>query len=120
MKTTSVPTYWAKIYVAYRRAEWNYVMDRLNDPENELREAVRNYVDRAGLCVTFSQTKYIYTGGEEEGCVIGLINYPRFPSTPDKIRGHAMAIATMAKKLMKQKRVTVEFPDETVMLGRMK
>jgi hypothetical protein len=34
---------------------------------------------RAGLCVTIEPTTFIYTGGEETGYVVGLLNYPRFP-----------------------------------------
>jgi hypothetical protein len=38
-----------------------------------------------GLCITIEPTLYIYTGGEEIGYVVGLINYPRFPADPQDI-----------------------------------
>lgn len=38
-----------------------------------------------GLCVTIEPTTFIYTGGEEQGYVVGMINYPRFPSVPQDL-----------------------------------
>lgn len=42
-------------------------------------EAVQKYCNEVGLCVTVTETNYIFTGGSEKGYIIGLINYPRFP-----------------------------------------
>lgn len=56
----------------------------------------RRYCMDVGLCVTVVPTTYIYTGGEEAGFIVGLRNYPRFPSTPQQIENHA---ATLADKL---------------------
>jgi len=41
----------------------------------------REYCDQVGLCVTLTKTLYVYTGGQEPGIIVGLINYPRFPKT---------------------------------------
>lgn len=48
---------------------------------------------REGLCVTVSPETFIYTGGEEEGFSVRLVDYPRFPSTPEAIRQRAYKIA---------------------------
>ncbi len=45
----------------------------------------REYFSKKGWCCTINPTTYIYTGGEEQGYVIGFINYGRFPSTNEKI-----------------------------------
>ena len=45
-----------------------------------IEEAVQDYCNEMGLCVTVTKTNYIFTGGSEEGYIIGLINYPRFPT----------------------------------------
>jgi hypothetical protein len=45
----------------------------------------RQYCDEHGLCVTVTPTIYVYTGGQEVGLAVGLINYPRFRSTPQEI-----------------------------------
>lgn len=46
-----------------------------------------------GFCVTVTPTEYIYTGGSEAGAAIGLINYPRFISTPEIIKEKAVNLA---------------------------
>lgn len=46
-----------------------------------------------GRCVTVTPTTFIYTGGEETGFRIGLVNYPRFPSTLLELETFAMVIA---------------------------
>jgi hypothetical protein len=45
------------------------------------------------MCVTVDPTKFIYTGGEETGAVIGLLNYPRFPSSKEAINARARSLA---------------------------
>lgn len=102
-----VNTYWARIYVAH--SDWH---------QDHVERACQEYVDKVGLCVTVTPTMYIYTGGKEKGTIVGLINYPRFPFPPQTIRRHALAIAKILKKKFKQKRVSVEFPDTTIMLGK--
>jgi hypothetical protein len=37
------------------------------------------------LCTTIEPTLFIYTGGEESGYVVGLVNYPRFPTSPEAL-----------------------------------
>jgi hypothetical protein len=105
----SVPTYWARIYVAAA-------------PRNqaEAKDICQEYVDSVGLCVTVSDTEYVFTHGSEAGVIVGIINYPRFPVKPAVIRKRALALAAILKKRLKQKRVSVEFPDETIMLGGVK
>lgn len=77
----------------------------------------QRYVDSVGLCVTVTQTKFIYTEGNEPGVIVGLINYPRFPSTPRKIKAHAFKLAKLLKGGCKQLKVSIVFPNETVMLS---
>jgi hypothetical protein len=48
---------------------------------------------------------------------VGLINYPRFLSSPESIREISLHIAEELRGLMQQGKVTVVFPDETVMVG---
>lgn len=57
------------------------------------KQVIREECFHEGLCVAITPTTFIYTGGEEEGFVIGLINYPRFPSTTDKIMECAVKLA---------------------------
>lgn len=60
------PSYWVRIY--------------LSGPIEIAKQVIREECLRKGLCVTIEPTTFIYTGGEEAGYVVGLLNYPRFPS----------------------------------------
>lgn len=74
-------TYWARIY--------------MSGPMEVAKQTIRAECLRAGLCVTVEPTTFIYTGGEESGYVVGLIQYPRFPS-------HPVAIEDRARDLMEK------------------
>lgn len=66
-----------------------------------------------GLCVTVELTKFIYTGGEELGAVVGLVNYPRFPTTPDALWGRAVNLAIRLLNATCQHSVLVMSPEIT-------
>jgi Fe-S-cluster-containing hydrogenase component 2 len=76
---TTVATYVVTVYMA-------------GDIDTAKRWLRRHCYDR-GLCVTVAPTSFIYTGGEETGFSVGLVNYPRFPSEPADIFDHAESIA---------------------------
>lgn len=61
----------------------------MSGPIEVAKQIIRAECLREGLCVTIEPTTFIYTGGEESGYVVGLINYPRFPSTPAAIEARA-------------------------------
>lgn len=109
MKET--PTYNAVIYVSlmekYTRTEHDY---------EELQKVCQDFVDAVGLCVSVSPVEFIYTGGIEFGFSVTLINYPRFPSTPDKIKTTAISLAGKLKKALGQYRVSIVCSDVTIML----
>ena len=105
-------TYWATIYVGRLVRDTNETL-----PLDLAKNYLQSYCDRVGLCVTLKETEYIYTKGSEPGFEVGLINYPRFPSTPEKIRKQALELAEGLKELYKQYKVTVMFPDRTLMLS---
>lgn len=71
------------------------------------------YCDAVGLCVTVTETTYCYTGGKEAGIIVGLIHYPRFPSTPGAIWAHAEALADRLCQGMKQQSYSIQAPDRT-------
>lgn len=61
----------------------------LSGPIDVAKQTIRAETLRAGLCVTIEPTSYIYTGGEEAGYVVGLLNYPRFPCDPQQLEDRA-------------------------------
>ncbi len=63
----------------------------INHAKQLLRKMV--YPPNEGLCVTIRAETFIYTGGEEEGFVLGFVNYPRFRKSPEEIWSCARSIA---------------------------
>jgi len=66
-------------------------------PISEAEQIIRKYCADEGLCVTINPTKFIYSLGEEQGYVVGVINYPRFPKEESEVWDVA---STLAKKMM--------------------
>jgi hypothetical protein len=79
----------------------------------QIKQVCREYCKDTGFCVTVTPTTYIYTGGEEAGAIVGLINYPRFPSDPT---GQLYRGYELAKKILNhcnQKSFTISTPKRT-------
>ncbi|WP_441252655.1 hypothetical protein AB8A28_24745 [Tardiphaga sp. 71_E8_N1_1] len=104
MRIEHVETYQATIFIA-------------GDHAQALR-ACRSYCDEIGLCVTVEPTTYVYTGGAEAGVRIGLINYPRFPSTPKSIFDRAETLARTLLESLDQQSVSIVATGKTVWLSR--
>lgn len=83
---------------------------------HEVRDWVQQYCNQKKLGVTFTQTEFIYVDGGEPGLIVGLINYPRFPSSIEEIKEKAIEIAQGLIKLCHQERISIVFSDETIML----
>ena len=77
------------------------------------KQICRQYTFDVGLCVTVEQVSFIYTGGEETGVRVGLINYPRFPSTSDKIHEKAKGLADALLRGLCQHSYSIVGPAET-------
>lgn len=67
-----------------------------------------------GLCVTVTETIFIYTGGEEFGAEIGLLNYPRFPVTEEELFKTAYALAELCRAEAKQNSFLMVTPEKTI------
>lgn len=61
------------------------------------KQVIRRYCKDSPICVTVSQTSFIYRGGEETGFVVGFRNYPRFPSDSYSLRTAAFDLAVMLR-----------------------
>jgi hypothetical protein len=96
---TEAPTYWARIYIAGNRADAERVC--------------RQLAFSKGACVTVTPTEYVYSGGQESGVIVGLINYPRFPMTPEQIDEEALWIAAHLQEALHQRSYTIETPTRT-------
>lgn len=96
-------TYWAKIFIA--------------GPIEVAKQVIRLRAKKQGMCVTIEPTTYMYSGGEEEGYVIGLINYPRFPASPSAIWNQAMELGKELREQTGQDSFTVQAPDRTLWIS---
>lgn len=118
MKTSA--TFTANIYVGlkhgYDDAKSSY--RKKHTSIEEVREWVQDYCNKVKLGVTLTPTEFIYVDGNEPGVIIGLIQYPRFPQPTEFIEFNALAIARGLMKLCSQERVSIIFPDQTVMLEK--
>lgn len=77
----------------------------------------RAYCDGVGLCVTVTPTEYVYSGGQEAGVIVGLINYGRFPSDPDALFERAKQLALYLIKQLAQESASIQAPDTTLWLS---
>ena len=108
-----VTTYTAQIYVGLRVGYGGEIHSI------ELVEWLcQDYVNEIGWCVTVTPTSFYYKNGEEPGAIIGAINYPRFPITKTDFKKRVMKLAGTLLIELKQLRVSIVFPDETVMLEK--
>jgi hypothetical protein len=105
-----VDTYQANIYMGLQHA-YSGVMS----PMEQGIAICKKYCDDVGLGVTFTSTRFIYVYGDEAGFIVGLINYPRFPSLPIDIAHHAETLGGILMKELKQERFSIVFPDKTIM-----
>lgn len=78
-----------------------------------IKNACREYC-MIGLCVTVSPTLFIYTGGEEFGVEIGLLNYPRFPDTSESLLKKATELAVKCRDKAFQNSYLIVTPEETI------
>lgn len=99
LTTKTCGTWWAKIYIS--------------GPIEVAKQLLREECKRKGLCITIEPTDYIYTGGEETGYVVGLLNYPRFPVSNEALDQRAIEIAKMLRDRTFQSSVLVQLPNIT-------
>ncbi len=95
----TVPTYTVSIHMA----------GDIEAAKNVIRRRCYNY----GLCVTVTAALFIYTGGEESGFTVGLVNYPRFPATPDEIWQKATQLVAELLPACNQRSALIVAPDKT-------
>jgi hypothetical protein len=72
-----------------------------------------SFCDEVGFCVTVAPARYVYTGGCEEGVVVGLINYPRFPAEPADIKARAIELGMRLREGLRQESFSVQTPTTT-------
>jgi len=104
-------TFVANIYVGLQEG-YGDILHTIYEAEIICQE----YCNYEGYCVTVTPTQFIYAGGQEEGCIVGLIQYPRFPKEENEIRDIAIHLAKIFIKRLGQLRVSVVCSDKTYLI----
>lgn len=105
----SVDTFTATIYVGLRKGYTNEFVNKFT-----VLDIIQAYVSVNKLCVTITETEYIYVEGREPGLIIGLINYPRFPSSNSDIEMKAYELTDILLNFCCQEKITIVMPKKTV------
>lgn len=85
---------------------------------NHAKQVCREYCYEVGLCVSVEPVDFIYTGGEEAGFKIGLMNYPRFPTDKATLKVRATTLAENLMKILCQQSFSIVGADETEWFSR--
>lgn len=85
---------------------------------NFIKQFCKEHCYNIGLCVTVESLDFVYTGGGEPGACVRLINYPRFPSEPEKILEMAKELALFLREKTCNDSILVETPGETFWITR--
>lgn len=100
----TLPTYQIKIY--------------LSGPIETAKQIIREHLLTHPLCVTIEPTLFIYTGGEESGYVVGLLNYPRFPNAPNELAVRAGILAELLLNKTFQRSALIVTPENTTWITK--
>ena len=101
-------SYWVRIYIS--------------GPIDMIKQVCREYV-LCGLCVTITPTTYIFSHGEEEGAMIELIRYPKYPDSPGDESDCWDVMCELAEFIcdnIHQGSYTVMDPDQAITFDRRK
>jgi hypothetical protein len=82
------------------------------------KQVCRHYCFQEGFCVTITPCTYIYTGGEEEGFSVGIINYARFPSSEAELQDRAEKLALKLMDACCQSSFSIVSPSKTYWFSR--
>jgi hypothetical protein len=81
-------------------------------------EVCRDFTTEVGHCVSIKPCDYAYKFGLESGVEITFINYPRFPSSEDKLVSDAENLGFELAKKANQGSYTIVGPTKTIMWSR--
>lgn len=79
------------------------------------RRICKTFCQEIGYCVTVTDTSYVYRDGPDadQGVIVGLINYPRFPSSSSELWRVARELAEKLREGLGQQSYSIQAPDCT-------
>lgn len=84
----------------------------------QAKQVCREFCFAVGFCVHIHAANFIYTGGEEAGFKVGIVNYPRFPAEPEALWARARDLAEALVNRLCQHSVLLVAPDRTEWITR--
>lgn len=85
---------------------------------DQAKQVCREYCFTIGFCVHIEPVDFIFTGGEEAGFKVGVINYPRFPSAAATLLQRTREMADLLMKRLCQHSYSIVGPVETEWFSR--
>ena len=107
----SLETFECKIYLGLKEG-----YDGIEHLIEEVEEILQNDCDTNGFAYTLTPTRFIYKNGNENGCIIGVINYPRFPRDKSWLKAKTYHLTQQLLKIFKQERISIVCTDDTIMV----
>ncbi len=87
-------------------------------PIAEIERACAEFCTERGFCVAIEPVRYVYTGGREDGAVVTVLNYPRFPKSAGQVCSAAGELALFLIECVYQGSATVEGPRHSTFFSR--
>jgi len=109
-----------KIVDSFNIQIWLGLREEYSDTRHTIEEVYsecQSVSNRIPNCYTITPTRFIYKDGYEDGVIIGLINYPRFPKEKEALLIDSLGLAEFLRKKFNQIRVSVTTPEKTYCLG---
>ena len=78
-----------------------------------VKQVCREFCYARGFCVHIEAADYVYTGGEEAGVRVGILNYPRFPTNETALQDAARDLGIQLRDRLCQHSFLLVGPDIT-------
>lgn len=114
----SLPTFRAEIFLGLRESYYhpNSNLRSIIHSIKEVEDICQSFINDIKWAVTVTPTKFIYVDGQEEGCIVGIIQYPRFPLSETEILSRTFKLAKLLKEKMNQERCSVVCTDKSYLI----
>lgn len=106
-----VDTFYVKIYCGRKEG-----YDGKVHSMEYVKSICKDFCNNFQIGLTLTETTFCYVDGDEPGFVVGIVNYPRFPSNPSDLRKKAFSLGYLLIDKLKQQRLSIETPEKTIML----
>lgn len=111
-------TFWAEIYCGLTPGYDEATNETLVGQRVLADTVCREFCDDHEIGVTVTNMTFIYPGGKEPGVIVGLFDYPRFPTGWPKVLASAKELADVLLVSLKQERLSIVCADQSYLVER--